>query len=91
MIIILSCLEFCGQFLGAFGYAEDVLVLATSRQALQIMLTICQSMLFSLEKTFVETISAQINGGMVTGSSVKTWGVRNPIYMSKNLALAYIA
>ena len=31
-----------GLFLGAFGYADDVILLAPSRQALQIMLTICE-------------------------------------------------
>ena len=30
-----------GEFMGAFGYAYDVLLLAPSRQALQIMLSIC--------------------------------------------------
>ena len=44
-----------GEFLGAFGYADDVLLLAPSRQALQVMLTICEnfatshSMLFSTD------------------------------------------
>ena len=44
-----------GEFLGAFGYADDVLLLAPSRQALQIMLTICEnfasyhSMMFSTD------------------------------------------
>ena len=32
-----------GTFLGAFGYADDVLLLAPTRQALQIMLTICEN------------------------------------------------
>ena len=31
-----------GEFLGAFGYADDVTLLAPSRQALQIMLDICE-------------------------------------------------
>ena len=44
-----------GEFIGAFGYADDVLLLAPSRQALQILLTICEnfatshSMLFSTD------------------------------------------
>ena len=44
-----------GTFLGAFGYADDVTLLAPSRQALQIMLSICEkfaashSMLFSTD------------------------------------------
>ena len=44
-----------GEFMGAFGYADDVLLLAPSRQALQIMLSICEafstshSMLFSTD------------------------------------------
>ena len=44
-----------GSFLGAFGYADDVTLLAPSRQALQIMLDICEdfatshSMLFSTD------------------------------------------
>ena len=44
-----------GQFLGAFGYADDVTLLAPTRQALQTMLTICEnfaishSMLFSTD------------------------------------------
>ena len=44
-----------GEFLGAFGYADDVLLLAPSRQALQILLSICEnfaeshSMLFSTD------------------------------------------
>ena len=44
-----------GTFLGAFGYAADVTLLAPSRQALQIMLNICEdfarshSMLFSTD------------------------------------------
>ena len=43
------------EFLGAFGYADDVLLIAPSRQALQIMLTVCEnfatshSMLFSTD------------------------------------------
>ena len=43
------------EFLGSFGYADDVLLIAPSRQALQIMLTICEnfatshSMLFSTD------------------------------------------
>ena len=50
-----------GQFLGAFGYADDVLLLAPSRQALQIMLTICEefstshSMLFSTDPNPVKS------------------------------------
>ena len=32
-----------GEFLGAFGYADDVILLAPSRQALQVMLSICES------------------------------------------------
>ena len=44
-----------GSFCGAFGYADDVTLLAPTRQALQIMLDICQdfssshSMLFSTD------------------------------------------
>ena len=44
-----------GEFLGAFGYADDVTLLAPSRQALQIMLDICEDfaashcMLFSTD------------------------------------------
>ena len=44
-----------GEFVGAFGYADDVLLLAPSRQALQLMLSICEkfstshSMLFSTD------------------------------------------
>ena len=44
-----------GTFLGAFGYADDVTLLAPSRQALQSMLSICEefatshSMLFSTD------------------------------------------
>ena len=44
-----------GRFLGAFGYADDVTLLAPSRQALQVMLSICEtfanshSMLFSTD------------------------------------------
>ena len=44
-----------GNFSGAFGYADDVTLLAPSRQALQIMLKICEefstshSMLFSTD------------------------------------------
>ena len=44
-----------GTFCGAFGYADDVTLLAPSRQALQIMLDICEdfssshSMLFSTD------------------------------------------
>ena len=44
-----------GQYLGAFGYADDVTLLAPSRQALQVMLNICEnfatshSMLFSTD------------------------------------------
>ena len=50
-----------GQFLGAFGYADDVLLIAPSRQALQIMLTICEefstshSMLFSTDPNPVKS------------------------------------
>ena len=44
-----------GMYLGAFGYADDVTLLAPSRQALQLMLDICEdfatshSMLFSTD------------------------------------------
>ena len=44
-----------GMYLGAFGYADDVTLLAPSRQALQLMLCICEdcatihSMLFSTD------------------------------------------
>ena len=44
-----------GVYLGAFGYADDVTLLAPSKQALQVMLDICQdyatshSMLFSTD------------------------------------------
>ena len=49
------------EFLGAFGYADDVLLLAPSRQALQEMLCICEdfstkhSMLFSTDPNPVKS------------------------------------
>jgi hypothetical protein len=67
-----------GEFLGAFGYADDVLLLAPSRQALQIMLNICEnfakshSMLFSTDadpaksKTKCLVFSRTINADQVS-------------------------
>ena len=64
-----------GYFLGAFGYADDVTLLAPTRQGLQLMLNICEkyaldrSMLFSI--LFSNTRSAdQIKSVSVNGDEL---------------------
>ena len=41
-----------GKFLGAFGYADDVTLLAPTRQGLQIMLNICEQFASSHSMSF---------------------------------------
>ena len=41
-----------GQYLGAFGYADDVTLLAPTRQGLQIMLNICENFASSHSMSF---------------------------------------